>query len=116
MLSTQINPYQLRLQVCIMNAIRKARVLFGIAVILLGVPLAVVADNDDAPPQAVTLAAGVRTISRSAPRVPRSLMALSGNVVFVLWSVSFRPVAERLDGGIWHDCRSKLRSLCLLRC
>lgn len=100
-----------------MKAVRKTILFLGAAVILLGIPPAAAVENDDtqAPP-AITLAAGPAAISPSARGTARPRVLLQGTVVVAPCPVSFHQDAEPVSNFVFRDCRSNLRSLCLLRC
>lgn len=100
-----------------MNAVRKTILFLGVVVVLLAIPPTVAAENDDtqAPP-AISLAAGPAAISPGARGTARPRVLLQGTVVVVPCAASFHHVAERVPNFVFRDCRSHLRSLCLLRC
>ncbi len=100
-----------------MNAVRKTILFLAAAAVLLGVPLtAAVEDDDIQTPPAINLAAGPAAISPSARGTARPRVLLQGTVVVAPCAASFHRVAERVSNFVFRDCRSNLRSLCLLRC
>ena len=100
-----------------MNAVRKTILFLVAVVILLGFPPVAASENDDAQtPPAIILAAGPAAMFRRARGTARPEVLLQGTVVVAPCPVSFRHVAERVSNFVFRDCRSNLRSLCLLRC
>jgi hypothetical protein len=100
-----------------MKAVHKTIFYLGVAVILLGIPPTAAVENDDTQSaQAISLVAGPTTISRSARGAARLRVLLRDTVVVAPCSVSFHHAAERVSNFVFPDCRSNLRSLCLLRC
>jgi hypothetical protein len=96
-----------------MKAVCKTILFLGVAVVLLGLPQTAAAENDDTQAHGtVILVAGPAAISPSARGTVRVRVLLQGTPVIAPGQVSSRYVAERVS----RDCRSNLRSLCLLRC
>lgn len=100
-----------------MKAVRKTILFLAATVILLGIPPTAASENDDTQtPPAINLAAGPAAISPSARGTARPRVLSQGTIVVVLCAASFHQVAERVSNFVFRDCRSNLRSLCLLRC
>jgi hypothetical protein len=100
-----------------MNAVRKMIFLLGAALILFGAPPTVAAESDDAQvPLTINLAARPAVISPSARGTVHPRVLFQGAVVVVPCPASVHYVAERVSNCLFCDCRSNLRSLCLLRC
>jgi hypothetical protein len=100
-----------------MNAVRKTILFLGAVLILFGVPPTGAAENDDAQaPLTINLAARPAVISPSARGTAHPRVLLQGAVVVVLCPASFHHIAERVSNFVFRDCRSNLRSFCLLRC
>jgi len=100
-----------------MKAVRKTILFLGAAAVLLGIPLTAAAENDDTQaPQAITRVAGPATTSPSARGTVQPRVQLRGTVVVAPCPVSLHHVAERVSNSVFHDGRSNLQSLCLLRC
>ena len=90
--------------------------ILGTLAILFGAPLTAAVENDDIQtPAAVTLAAAPAAISQNSRGTVRARVLFLGAVV-ALCPVSLRRSVEHVANVVFRDCRSNLRSLCLLRC
>ena len=100
-----------------MNTVRKTILYLAAAAVLLCIPLAAAADDDDiqAPP-AINCAAGSGAISPSARGTALPRVLCQWACVVAPRAVSFHHRTEHVANFVFRDCRSNLRSLCLLRC
>src|ERR1700687_3313490 len=99
-----------------MKAVCKTILFLGVAVILLAFPSVALDDDDTLTPPDFALVAGPAAISLSAGGTVQARAKLRGTGMVVQYPVSFRHVAEGVSNFVFRDCRSSLRSLCLLRC
>lgn len=100
-----------------MNAGCKTILSLAAVALLLCIPMADAAETDDvqAPP-AINLAAGRATIFPSARGMALPRVLCHGTIALAPCPVSFHQFAEHVADFVFGDCRSNLRSLCLLRC
>jgi hypothetical protein len=100
-----------------MDAIRKTMIFLGLAAVLLCVPLAALAENDDVQIfPAVNSATPLAAASPSAPGMVRARGSLDGTLVAAPCPAPLSYVSEHAANFVLHDGRSHLRSFCLLRC
>jgi hypothetical protein len=98
-----------------MDAIRKMMIFLGLAAVLLCVPLAAVAEDDDV--QIFPAVNSATSLSAASPRAPGAVRAqLAGTVVAAPRAARLSCVSEHTSNFVLHDGRSHLRSFCLLRC
>jgi len=99
-----------------MNAVRKLILFLGAVAILFGAPLTAAVENDDIQTPAAVILSAPAAISPSARGAARARVLLAGTVVVAPCPVSFSHVVASLSHAGSNNCRSNLRSLCLLRC
>jgi hypothetical protein len=100
-----------------MDAIRKMMIFLGLAAVLLCVPLAAVAEDDDIQIfPAVNSATSLAAASPSAPGTVRARGWLGGTTVAAPCPAPLSYVSEHASNFVLPDGRSHLRSFCLLRC
>jgi len=97
-----------------LDAIRKTMIFLGLATVLLCVPLAAVAENDDVQ---IFPAVNSATSLVAASRVPGTAREqMSATVVAAPRAARLSYVSEHASNFVLHDGRSHLRAFCLLRC
>jgi hypothetical protein len=98
-----------------MDAIRKTMIFLGLATVLLCVPLAAVAENDDV--QIFPAVNSATSLVAASPRVPGTAREqVSATVVAAPRAARLSYVSEHASNFVLHDGRSHLRAFCLLRC
>jgi hypothetical protein len=98
-----------------MDAIRKMMIFLGLAAVLLCVPLAAVAEDDDV--QIFPAVNSATSLTAASPRAPGTARAqLADTVIAAPRAARLSYVSEHASNFVLHDGRSHLRSFCLLRC
>ena len=98
-----------------MDAIRKTMIFLGLATVLLCVPLAAVAENDDV--QIFPAVNCATSLAEASPRVPGTARPqMAATVVAAPRASRLSYVSEHAPNFVLHDGRSHLQSFCLLRC
>ena len=99
-----------------MNAFYKTIFFFGVAAVLLAVPLTVAADDGIQDSPSIALAAGVSATSFNTRTSAQTQVRASDVVVVSPGPVSLRHAPVRIARSSPQDGRATLRSVCLLRC
>ena len=98
-----------------MDAIRKTMIFLGLAAVLLCVPLAALAEDDDV--QIFPAVNSATLLAAASPSAPGAVRAqLAGTVVAAPRTARLSYVSEQVSNFVLYDGRSHLRSFCLLRC
>jgi hypothetical protein len=97
-----------------MDAIRKMMIFLGLGAVLLCVPLAALAQDDDVQIFPAVNSAASLAATPSAPGTVRA--QLVGTVVAAPRTARLNYVSEQGSNFVLQNGRSHLRSFCLLRC
>lgn len=100
-----------------MKALRKAVFFLAALSVLLGPPLTVAVENDDLQnPPAINLAVAPAAVCQSSRGTVYARALLSATVLVAAYPLSLHSFEGNVSSLVFHDCRSSLRSLCVLRC